>query len=305
MTVPIYSQFTFGSSTNQITFNDESGDYIFKARRRLAQNREIRQYDTNVPNEPGIVDYQTLPGREYYVIEGTLYGIDENALYRGMEALRKATSPAVTQDDPYSDSGYLPLKWSENVDKQLMLKPLYVDIAETRKSAMKPAFKILFKIKYPFIQSHELHAQSLTPTTTAGTGIQIPSTGLQIPTGGIGIGADSGTGGGTVVNNGDYKTYPILTITGPINNPKITNTTTGKYIEFTYNLTSGTATISIDNEGVVAETSGGVNLLQYLTATSDLLNFCLEEGGNNITLTASSMGTGADLTISYRDSWPL
>jgi hypothetical protein len=305
MTVPIYSQFTFGSSTNYITFNDESGDFIFKARRRLAQNRELRQFDTNVPDEPGIVDYQTLPGREYYVIEGTLYGVDEGALYRGMEKLRKVTSVAVAQDDPESDDGYLPLKWAENTDKQLMVKPLYVDIPETRKSAMKPAFKILFKIKYPFIESQTLHTVDFSPEVTAGVGTIIPSTGLVIPAGGVTIGADVGTGNGVANNAGDYKVYPTITFNAPINVPRLTNSATGKFIEFNYNLATGTATIQMRYDGITAVTSEGVNIMQYLTADSDIENFYLVEGTNQLTLNATSIGSGADCTISWRDSWPI
>lgn len=306
--MPIYQQFTFGSSTNQITFNDKSGDYIIKARRRLAQNRDMRHFDTNIPDAPGINDYQTLPGREYYVIEGTLYGRTEEALYRGQEALRKATSPVITQDDPESDNGYLPLKWTENTPKQLLLKPLYVDMAETRKSAMKPSFRILFKVRYPFIESQELKTMGFAPQASeglSGVGTVIPTTGLIIPTGGVTFGADSGTGSGAVENAGDYKTFPIFNITAPVNNFRITNNSTGKYIEFNYNLTTGRAIIDIRYNGASATTSEGVDLMQYLTAGSDLLNFYLKEGVNNLTLTATSIGEGSDITVSYRDSWPL
>jgi hypothetical protein len=72
--------------------------------------------------------YQTLIGKSYYIIEGTLYGVNEQAIYEGMEILRKATSPAITQSDVDSDSGYLPIKWTENTTKELWVKPLYVAI---------------------------------------------------------------------------------------------------------------------------------------------------------------------------------
>lgn len=304
MTIPIYSKFTFGTDNNQITFNDKSGDYIIKARKRLAQNRDMRQYDTNIPDAPGVSDYQTLPGLEYYVIEGTLYARTESALYRGKEALNKVSSPVISQEDPDSDNGYVPLKWTENVDKQLMLKPLYLEIAETRQSARKPSFRILCKIKYPFVQSQLVHTESIIPSTTAGVGIVIPSTGIPITTNGIVIGADSGTGSGNIINNGDYKAFPTFNITGPINKPRITNQTTGKYIEFNYNIT-GSANITIRNDGVSATASDGTDLLQYLTSGSDLLNFALEEGSNQLVLTAASMGTGVQVTVSFQDSWPL
>ena len=305
MPVPIYAQFTFGSTTNLITFNDKSQDYVFKARRRYATQRDIRQFDTVVPDESGVVDYQTLIGKMYYVVEGTLYGRNESSLYIGMEKLRKATSPAITQEDVESDNGYLPIKWSENVDKQIWAKPLYVDIPETRRSAMKPSFRILFKIKRPFIESQAYHTTTFSADTTSGVGLPVPTAGIEINTGGVGVGADTGSGSGIAENIGDYKAYPTINITAPINKPRITNGATGKYIEFNYNLSTGTANITMDYDGIVATTSGGVNLLQYLTASSDIENFYLRSGENQLTLTATSIGSGADITVSWKDFWPI
>ena len=308
MTVPIYSIFTFGSSTNYIRFNDESMPYIFKARMRYINNRDIRQFDIDIPNEPGSIDYLTTPGKEYMVIEGTLYGTDEASLYTGQEVLRRATSPAITVDDPESDDGYLPMKWSENVDKQLLVKPLYVDIPESRKSAMKPAFRIFFKVRYPFEQSQTLHTTGFAPqaaTGMTGTGTVIPTTGLIFPVGGIVFSADSGTGASAVNNIGGFKAFPTFNITAPVSNFRITNQTVGNFIEFTYNLATGSAIIVCDYRGVTATASDGTNLMQYLTAASDIENFYLKPGINNLTLTATSIGVGSNITVSWQDTWPL
>ena len=304
----IYDIFTLGESDNYVSFNDESQtDYYIRASRRQASNREIRQFDSNVPDEMGVVDYQTLVGRSYYIIEGKIYpGNGLETPYKGMATLRKVCNPKIAQDSAYSDGGYINLKWTEDGAKQLRVKPLYVDIPETVKKANTPSFKILCKVRYPFIEAQTATSLTLTSITTAGTGIEITeTTGLVIPVGGVVIGADTGGASGSLTNNGDYKAYPVITFTGPLNIPKLTNTTTGKYIEFNYNLTSGTITVTIDYDGVTAVGSDGTNLLQYLTATSSLDDFAVEVGTNAYTLTATTLGSGSSCQISARDTFPL
>ena len=303
----LYNKFTLGSSTNYITFNDEDNvDYYIRAQRRAVTKRDIRQFDSVVPDELGVVDFQTLLGKEHFVITGKIYPIGgENSLYRAMADMRKACSPAITQADNDSDYGYVLLKWGEDVNKQLRVKPLYVDIPESIANANTPEFKIFCKIKYPVIEAQATDSVTLSPAITAGSGLVIPASGLVIPDNGVVIGADSGSASVTVVNNGDYKAYPTITLHAPLNNPRITNASTGKYIEFNYNLASGSITVVIDYDGVTAESNDGTNLLNYITSGSDIENFYIREGDNNLTLTAATLGTGASAVVSFRDSWPL
>jgi len=304
MTVPIYSQFTYGSSTNYITFNDESGDYIFKARSRIATRRDIRSFDMPVPFDMGVTDFETLIGKTNYIIEGTLYAINESFLYTGLEKLRKAFNPRLAQDDSESDYGYLPLKWTENTSKQLMLKPLYIDIPETRVSAMKPSFRILLKCKYPVITSQGVSTTSFTPTVSGTGGLAIPSTGVAITAVGIQIGTSTGTGSGTIINSGDYPSWPTITFTGVCTNPRIENTTTGEYIQLNYAFIAGqTVTITYDNDTLNIEDNTGTKLLQYVDSSSTY--FTLRPGTNQLSFTASNMGAGADCSVAIYSSWPL
>jgi hypothetical protein len=304
----IYDVFTLGSTTNYITFNDDTDpDYYLRAQKRFVSDREIRQFDSVVPDEMGIVDYQTLVGRSYFVIEAKVYPISgETALYGAMEKIRKVCNPKISQDDADSDTGYVLLKYTEGGDsKQLRVKPIKVDIPETIKGSHTPVVKIWCKVRYPFIEAQTANSVTLTPVVAAGTGIQIPSTGLLIPTGGVSIGADTGGASQSIINGGDYKAYPVITFQSTIVNPKLTNTTTGKYVEFTYNVNTGTVTVTMDYDGVTATHSDGTNMLGYLTAGSDLEGFCIEPGANALTLTASTLGSGATCTVSCRDTWPL
>lgn len=305
----IYDVFTLGTTSKYVTFNDDTNpDYYIRAKKRYISDRDIRQFDSVVPDEMGIVDYQTLVGRSHLIIEAKIYPvIDESGVYGAMEDLREVCNPKLAQEDNDSDDGYIYLKWSEgSLLKQLKVKPLRVDIPETDKGSHTPSVRILCKIKYPVIESQTLKSSNNTITITSGTGIEIPSTGLVIPVGGVTIGADTGTGTSGVINSGDYKAYPNIILTGPINIPKITNATLGKYIEFNYNLAAGEKIyLYIDYDGVTAEHSNGTNMFQYITSGSDIDNFYIRKGQNNITLTATTLGSDCSYEITWRDSWPL
>jgi len=305
----IYDVFTLGTSNKYITFNDESNtSYYLRAKKRYVSDREIRQFDSVVPDEMGIVDYQTLVGRSYLKIEAKIYPItDENDIYLAMEDIREVCNPKLAQEDTDSDDGYVLLKWNEgNKNKQLEVKPLRVDIPEESKGSHTPKVNIVCKVRYPVIESQTLKTVDFSTDVTAGLGIVIPSTGLVIPSNGVVVGADTGSGNGYCINEGDYKAYPNIIFAGPINIPKLTNSTIGKYIEFNYNLAdSAFIYVYIDYDGITATHSDGTNMLRYITSGSDLENFHLREGGNQLTLTATTLGEDSSCTVTYRDSFPL
>jgi len=463
----IYDVFTLGTDNSYITFNDETNpDYYIRAKRRVFGQRDVRQFDTVVPDEMGIVDYQTLIGKGLFVIEGKIYPISGNTgLYKAEELLRKVCNPKIAQDDADSDTGYVLLKWTEDEGKQLRVKPLYVDIPEQSKSANTPTFKMVLKVRYPFVEAQSASQVTLSPVITSGGGLVIPGNligypesnvdgytnmytgsvvgtgqsiagltgdttqlrfylkktgaptgniivnlyqhsgtfgtssvpgtligqigtidsaslsttaalvdmvqtnvrtlatgtnyivtleysggsasnyvmvgydgsapiapgnymtktgstwtadatkdmghyvfvtgGLIIPAGGVQIGADSGGASQAVHNAGDYRAYPTINFYGTMVNPKLTNTSTGKYIEFAFNLNQGNINVTTDYDGATAIHSDGTNLLQYLTAGSDIDAFFIEPGENALSLTASTMGSNASVVINHRDVWPL
>lgn len=305
----IYDVFTLGSTNNKITFNDETNpNYYLRAKRRYVSDREIRQFDSVVPDEMGIVDYQTLVGRSYLQIEAKIFPVDEdNGLYKAWEDIRKVCNPKLAQDDTASDTGYVYLQWSEgNKEKELKVKPLRVDIPENVKDSHTPTIKIVCKIKYPIVESQDFKTNNFSASIIPGSGVIIPSTGLVIPANGITINADTGTGSGYATNDGDYKAYPNVIFTGPINTPRITNETIGKFIEFNYNLTDGNKIyLYIDYDGVTATHSDGTNMLQYITQNSAIEDFYLKEGDNQLKLTATTLGSGSSCEVTWKDSWPL
>lgn len=108
--------------------------------------------------------------------------------------------------------------------------------------------------------------------------------------------------GGNVAptNAGTTPTWPIFTITGPINSPIITNTVTGEDLRFTNNLSAGnTMIIDTLNHTVI---SGVTNLYGSV-------NFTLSEwfpmlpGANSFTLSGSSTTAATKLRVDWNDAW--
>lgn len=92
-----------------------------------------------------------------------------------------------------------------------------------------------------------------------------------------------------LTNSGHVVTYPVLTITGAVEDAKITLDTTGEYVELDYSLGSGDH-IDIDCQAGTIKLNDVTDMIGYLTKPSTL--FDLPVGAQTLTLTATA-GTGA------------
>lgn len=105
---------------------------------------------------------------------------------------------------------------------------------------------------------------------------------------------------------GDVDSYPVITITGPLANPVITNITTGDVLDFTGG-TVGTAEIWIIDTryGRKSALSGTTSVASYLSEDSDLSTFRLVPdplatgGTNTIAVESTNAGTASSVVISY------
>lgn len=231
-----------------------------------------------------------------------MYPGGESEYDDGLRRLRKLASLEIQQEDVLSDEGYVPYVFTEMMrNKQIFLKVLYVDLPESTRKGLVQPFRLVCKIKDPNIYSETLHQASTEPadfTTASGTAIHA----FSFP---IVYGASTASVSVDALNIGDVPTYPIsINIHGPVNSPKITNTTTGEYIEVSVNLasTANELVIAYDKDSLSVERDG-VPVLNQVTATSTY--FKLEPGSNIMQLTGSSISDDAYATVSYYDSWSL
>lgn len=86
-----------------------------------------------------------------------------------------------------------------------------------------------------------------------------------------------------------WRARPIITITGPITDAKITNVTTGKVIDFTGNsIGSGVVYVIDTRTDAPTVTEGTTNRIDKITAASDLAGFYISRGTTTFLVT----GTG-------------
>lgn len=110
-----------------------------------------------------------------------------------------------------------------------------------------------------------------------------------------------------VIYAGTWRTYPIVTISGPITNCKITNTSTGDKLDFTgVTIASGSTYIVDCRSGFKTVKNGtGVSKLSDLTSDSDLATFSFWPdpdvvGGNNgLTITGTAISGVTEIVFTY------
>lgn len=110
-----------------------------------------------------------------------------------------------------------------------------------------------------------------------------------------------------IAYDGTWRTYPIVTITGPITDPIITNETTGDKLDFTGTTIGSGSTYTIDlrygHKTVVDQ--AGTNKISTLSTDSDLATFAIEAapdapgGVNTISVTGSAANSTTEIYLTY------
>jgi len=113
-------------------------------------------------------------------------------------------------------------------------------------------------------------------------------------------------GGSQVLTTaGNWLSFPTIIINGPITNPKITNNTTGQYIELTTTVVLGTP-LNIDltyGQKTVFSNSPYVNRISTVTPASSLATWSLQPGNNTISITGTGTTAATSIVFSYLDRY--
>ena len=189
---------------------------------------------------------------------------------------------------------------------------------QTTKQGYIQPFRLVCKVRYPIIYAQQPKLATINLTGLAqGGGAQIPAlvpmkigsasvnNGATLPfTLPIILGSQFGTSSGTLTNAGDFPTFPVIQIFGPISKPRLTNLATGEYIELQLTLAGpGNAAVITYDQDSSSIIANGANAYNFLTTGSNL--FKIYPGTATFTLSGASVGTGAYATISFSDAWPL
>lgn len=305
----IYTVSTLGYTDNQVRFNDISTDPYYRVNARAPQKFQLRQQDIPVPFESGVDDFNTLIGETLYVISGTMYPKSQDTYDSGLNKLRDVANLELEQNDinqgnVFSNDGYVPYVWGDaggTLTKQLFVKPLYVQAAESTRQGYVVPFQIICKVKDPTIYGATLKTASTAasdPGASSGSAVY----NFAYP---IVYGATYYTVTATFTNNGTVPTYPqSIDVYGPVTNPIVTNNKTGEFIKVVATLNSPSDHLQIQyGKDYLAVTLNGINYLKNVS--TDSTYFKLKPGGNGISLTGSSISSGAYATVLGYDGYSL
>lgn len=104
----------------------------------------------------------------------------------------------------------------------------------------------------------------------------------------------------TVTNNGDVLVYPIITLTNVMDDPIITNETTGEIFSLSPLVTSPGDEVVIDMRAHTVLLNGG-NIFDLVTTSSSWWG--LVPGTNSLSLTSSGGGDNVTAMVSYRSGY--
>ena len=121
------------------------------------------------------------------------------------------------------------------------------------------------------------------------------------------LGATNITQTRTIAYAGSWKTYPIVTIVGPITSPILQNQVSGDKLDFTGTTIAGGTSYTIDcryGQKTVVDSSG-TNQISKLTGDSDLSTFCLlpdpdaPGGANSLAVTGTGVSSATQIYLTY------
>ena len=116
----------------------------------------------------------------------------------------------------------------------------------------------------------------------------------------LSFGGGSGVVSGTVVNEGSWTTQPVITVNGPVTNPTVGNSTTGKFVQVTTSLGASDSLVVDLSQRLV--TLNGSPVRNLLAAGSDW--FDAAPGSSTFYFSGQNTTAGVSgATISYRNAY--
>jgi len=163
------------------------------------------------------------------------------------------------------------------------------DLPYTKGQMIFSSVRLELTAPYPFFNSKDQKSSLISLWSGGGWGLP-----FELP-------LDMSCGGdvvANVVNDGNTKSYPIITLYGQLEDATLTNETNGDTFSLDYEIADASQVV-IDTFNRTIILNGTTNLRQYFSG--DWLS--LDAGSNGIKLTATTYGYNALVLITYRDSY--
>lgn len=150
----------------------------------------------------------------------------------------------------------------------------------------------------PRIYSQAQHTNNVNLSGAGGSGGFAFNMGFDL---GFGLAVVSGQM--LLTNAGNFPTYPVFVITGPVVNPTIQNFTTGATLYLTYSLAAGEQLVvdTLNHTVLLGGTASRYSAVDFPRSSADWLPFV--PGVNDVRLAVDSFSAGANLAATWRDAW--
>lgn len=300
-------------STGSLYLNRILGSsyYVLHNTPEILSTLSTRKTEIPKQGDHGTEDSLSYYGGRILPIEGEIIAPTQADRITLEKALRRALALPVAQDFDGEDGYALWLLTDEDeIDKQFYAKVLEPPKFELVDTAMPEhrRFSFVLYAKDPAIYAQALSEESSLETFNDTTFHLHEGEPPEIKDAALPTIQDAEGVEMIVTNNGTFGSPPVITVAGPCTNPVITNSTTGRSMEFAegagVDLAEGdTLTINVGAKTCI-KTSGGsdTDVSAALTAVSEWIY--IEPGDNAFTLSDDTAGdlTGL-LTVSFRDAW--
>jgi len=285
--------------------------YVLKNTPEILSTLSTRKTDSAKQADHGTEDSLSYYGARILPFEGEMWSTSQSARVTMEKALKEELALPVAQAYDDADGYLLVLITDEDgLSKQLYAKVLEPPKIELMDTALVEARKFSFVL---YAKDPALYSQTLTtvtgPESYTFTTMTLQDDALpELKDGALPELQDDTGAEMTGTNSGNWGTAPVITLTGPLENPVVGNSTTGKSMDFSggagVSLAAGD-TLEIDVAAKTATKTSGVtetDVTGNLTTTSEWI--FIEPGANILTIFDE---TPDDLTgqmsVSFRSTW--
>lgn len=252
---------------------------------------EVRLSTYSRPNADGGVVANQLYGGRLITLQGKVLA-DDIDTYRATR--RNLESAVRIMRDDNGNTTPIILKFTTMDDLELQIEVYTRSFVMPDTNVLASDFKVDFYSPDFYIQGQELHSQNLF--VFQGGGMAIP---MAIPLN-MSVGASAVN---VLQNNGNVEAFPIITFYGPLQDPTLTNETTGESLSIIHALSSGQLIVVDTKNHTVSyyATEGGSATNIRSELSGDFLTFA--PGENSIKLTDAGGDPAGYVSMVWRDSF--
>lgn len=249
----------------------------------------MRVSDSEKPQEHGVYYGADLFDARTFVLGATIRGDTPADTLVNIDALIAEWQV----DSRYNTTVTKPLrvKFPGKAEVQLHGRPRRAVLPTTRLIGLRSTGSMEYHAGDPAWYSVTEYNEGLSLSAQAG-GFGFPMT---FP---LQFGGTASGGSQIITNDGNFQTKPNVTFTGPFNNPRIENVTTGEILELDLIIASGDY-VEVDFANATIMLNGTAS--RYYTKLGPF--WTLEPGDNEVRIGSGSYNAASAATIYWRDAW--